>query len=496
VSDAENTEAVAEPEQDVEAQGLPSKMDLKVDITEAGPCRKRISVVVPEAEIDIVRNGTLDEFAAKASVPGFRVGRVPRGLVKAKFRQELADELKQRVLVQSLEQLTEEFEIDPINEPDMDVETLEIPDAGDFEYTFDVEVRPEVKLPDFAELTLKRPSRVVSDADVQAYIDQMLLEYSEKVDSADGATVGDIVSASIDFEYEGAAVREMAGLSLRVQPTLRFKDAEISDFGSVMAGVKAGESREAVFTISGEAPYMPMRGEKLKAVIAVSSVQKLELPELDGELLDRIGVDSVEKLRHEVKDILERQVTYRQRQSAREQLLGIIGESANWELPEELVLKQVENALHREILEMQQAGYTPKEIRARENDLRQRSVSVTRQAMKEHFILDSIATAENIEVSPQDIEMEIMMMAFQSGETPRRLRARLVKTGVIENLEAQIRERKAVDVALAKAKYEEVEMEDDMVNELDVEAVDDSICNVMFARNSAAKAKSEKETSA
>tara|TARA_R110002072_G_scaffold302615_1_gene486790 strand:+ start:49662 stop:51152 length:1491 start_codon:yes stop_codon:yes gene_type:complete len=496
VSDTENTEVVEESEVDVEALGLPPKMDLKVDIAEAGPCRKRISVVVPQAEIDIVRNGTLDEFASKASIPGFRVGRVPRDLVKAKFRQELADELKQRVLVQSLEQLTEEFEIDPINEPDMDVETLEIPDTGDFEYTFDVEVRPDVKLPDFAELSLKRPSRDVSDDDVQKYIDQMLLEYGEKIKHEDGAAIGDFVSLSIDFEYEGTAVREMHGLSVRLQPVLRFKDAEIADFGTVMAGVKAGETREAEFTISTESAYVPMRGEKLKAIVSVSAVHKLEIPELDGELLDRIGVDSVEKLREEVKDILERQVTYKQRQSAREQLLGIISESADWELPEELVLKQVENALHREILEMQQAGYTSKEIRARENDLRQRSVSVTRQAMKEHFILDSIATAEEIEVSPQDIEMEIMMMAFQSGETPRRLRARLVKTGVIENLEAQIRERKAVDVALAKAKYEEVPMEDNLVGDLDVEAVDEAICNVMFARASAASAKSAKGASA
>lgn len=496
MSDTENAEAVAESELDTEALGLPPKMDLKVDIAEAGPCRKRISVVVPQAEIDIVRNGTLDEFASKASVPGFRVGRVPRDLVRAKFRQELADELKQRVLVQSLEQLTEEFEIDPINEPDMDVETLEIPDSGDFEYTFDVEVRPDVQLPDFAELSLKRPTREVSDDDVQKYIDQMLLEYGEKADHDDGAAIGDYVSVSIDFEYEGASVRDMAGLSLRIQPSLRFKDAEISDFGSVMAGAKAGETREAEFTISGEASYVPMRGETLKAVISVSSVQKLVTPELDSELLGRIGVESAEKLREEVKDILDRQVTYKQRQSAREQLLEIIGESADWELPEELVLKQVENALHREILEMQQAGYTSKEIQARENDLRQRSVSVTRQAMKEHFILDSIATAEGIEVSPQDVEMEIMMMAFQSGETPRRLRARLVKTGVIENLEAQIRERKAVDVALDKAKYEEVAMEEDLVGDLDVEAVDEAICNVMFARASAATAKSAKETSA
>lgn len=485
-TDAEATEAV-----EAAMAGL-SRLSLNVDVADAGPCRKRISVVVPESDIQSIRSETLDEFASKASIPGFRVGRVPRGLVEAKFKRELDDELKQRVLVQSLEQLTEDHDIDPINEPDMDVEALDIPDSGDFEYSFEVEVRPDVDVPDFAEVTLKRPTREVSDEDIQKYIDRMLLEYAEKVEQDGPAARGDLITAAVTFNYEGEVVREMPDLSVRIQPALRFSDAEISDFGSVIEGVKAGESRDAEFTISTEASYVPMRGEKLTATFAVSSVQQFQLPKLDHELLERIGVESEEKLREEVKEILSRQVTYQQRQSAREQLLELIGESATWELPEELVLKQVENALHREILEMQQAGYTPKEIQARENDLRQRSVSVTRQAMKEHFILDAIATAEEIEVSPQDVEMEIMMMAFQSGETPRRMRARLVKTGVIENLEAQIRERKAVDVALDKAKYDEVPMEEELVGDLEVEAVDDAICNVMFARTTASAAKSAK----
>ena len=79
------------------------------------------------------------------------------------------------------------------------------------------------------------------------------------------------------------------------------------------------------------------------------------------------------------------------------------------------------------------------------------------------------------------------MMSFQSGETPRRLRARLVKTGVIENLEAQIRERKAVDVALEKAQYDEVPMDEALVVDLDVEAVDQSICSGMVAPIAAAE---------
>jgi trigger factor len=130
------------------------------------------------------------------------------------------------------------------------------------------------------------------------------------------------------------------------------------------------------------------------------------------------------------------------------QVLEQITASADWELPEKLVLNQTENALRREMLEMQQAGYTTQQVRSRENEMRQKAVSETRQALKEHFVLDKIADAEEIEVSPSDVESEIFMMAMQSGENPRRVRARLQKSGMIDNLEAQIRERKAVDVVL------------------------------------------------
>ncbi|MBI1310794.1 trigger factor [bacterium] len=488
VTDSENT--VSEDSAVVESASsestavaeLPSKLNLRVDVTDAGPCRKHIAVVVAEADVNTIRDTTLDEFAAKATVPGFRVGRVPRRLVESKFKRELADELKQRVLVSSLEQLTEEYELDPINEPDMDVEAIEIPDEGDFEYSFEVEVRPNVEIPDFASLKLKRASRPVTDEDVQKYLDQMLLDYGEKTPSDSGATAGDYVSVAISFEHKGSVAREMHGLYMRVLPTLRFYDGEIEGFDKLIEGATAGDTRECELQISKEAEYVPMRGETLKVVVTVEGVQKFAPAVLDKELLDRMGVDSEEELRDRIRQVLDYQIEYRQRQSARQQLLDQITASAEWELPEELVLKQVENALHREILEMQQAGYSTREIQARENELRQRSVSVTTQAMKEHFVLDRIATDHDIEVTSEDLEMEILKMSFQSGETPRRLRARLVKTGVIENLEAQIRERKAIDLALTSASYEETPLDEELVADLNVEAVDDAICNVMFGR--------------
>jgi trigger factor len=488
-SDVENTDAVDEAQVD-DALDVPWSMSLSVDVHDAGPCRKRIDVVIPEADIAHVRQQTLDEFADKANVPGFRVGRVPRGLVEAKFKRELVDELKQRILVTSLEQLTAEQELDPINEPDMDVDAIDIPDSGDFEYTFEVEVRPDVDLPDFSELTLKREVQEVNEEAIAKYQEQMLLEYGERVSQDGPAVAGDYITTSISFSHKDAVIREISK-SLKLQPTLAFSDAEITGFDELIAGAATGDSRSIDITISDEAESIPMRGETVTATFTLEDVQKFVPAVIDKDLLNRIGVETESALKEEVENILNRQVTYRQRQSAREQLLEVITSSTEWDLPEELVMKQVDNAMHREILEMQQAGYTPKEIRARENDLRQRSVSVTRQAMKEHFVLDKIATEHEIEVSNEDLDMEIMMMAFQSGETPRRLRARLEKTGVIENLEAQIRERKAIDIALDAAKYDDVDSTEALVSDLGVEAIEEGICNSMLTRTAAVAATPE-----
>jgi trigger factor len=278
---------------------------------------------------------------------------------------------------------------------------------------------------------------------------------------------------------------------VRLKPVLRFRDAELDGFDSLMDGVNAGDVRETELIVSMEAEPLEMRGEAVQARFSVHDVKRLRQPELTREFLQRLGVDDEEELHLEIRKTLERQVTYQQRQSTRQQVLEKITESANWDLPEELVRKQVENALYREVLEMQQAGFTTQEIRARENELRQQSVTSTRLAMKQHFVLDKIATDEDIQVMPTDISTEIALMAMQRGESPRRLRARLKKSGVMENLEAQIRERKAVDFILEHAQFTDVEMNRPVDNR--VEALNQSICSTIADTDASTAAQEDEE---
>lgn len=434
------------------------KMSLEVDITPTGPCRKHVRIKVPRADIEHFEGEAVKEVSGSAAVPGFRVGKVPTKLIERRFKKELSDQVRQRILLESLEQLSEDKSLDPINQPEFDVEGLQIPDEGDFEYEFDVEVRPEFELPNYAGLKIKRPTRQISDEDVARYRERFLAQYGTYVPKETPAEPGDYLTVDIVCTHPTQTLRPMEDLTVQLRPTLQFPDAQLAGFDKLMTGAKPGDVRTAQLVISQESETIEMRGETVEAAITVKEVKSLRLPELNREFLDRIGFEAEEDLDTEILSMLNRQTQYEQRQSTRQQVLAKITESATWDLPEDLVRKQVDNALYREILEMQQAGFTTAEIRTRENEIRQRSISTTRQALKEHFVLDKIATKENVEVTPVDIEAEIQMMAIQRGENPRRVRARLQKSGVIENLEAQIRERKAVDYILKHAEFQDLPM--------------------------------------
>ncbi len=450
------------------------KMELSVAVEDIGPCKKHIRVTVPREGIDRVSHNALSELMDTADVPGFRKGHAPEKLVERRFKDEIGEQVKQKVLMLSLEQLAEEQDLDPINEPNIDIDSIDIPEEGDFEYEFDIEVRPEFDLPDYKGLQIERPVREISDEDIEAYQLEFLEQYGSQEPCEEPAAAGDFVVASVQITANDRVVRQYDELTLRVRPVLRFQDAELEGFDELMSGAQAGDVRETDLTVSMEADDIEMRGETVQMKFTVLDVKRLVMPELDEQFLDRIGVAGLDELHKEIRSTLERQTTYQQRQSTREQVLDKITASADWDLPEDLVLKQTENALRREVLEMRQAGFTPREIQARENDLRQRSVSMTRQNLKQHFVLDRIAEEEDLDVTPADIDMQVSIMAAQAGENPRRVRARLQKSGMIENLEAQIRERKAVDIILEHAQFEDVEL--DPPADRDVEAIPHSIC--------------------
>jgi trigger factor len=192
------------------------------------------------------------------------------------------------------------------------------------------------------------------------------------------------------------------------------------------------------------------------AAFEVQEVKRLELPEMTPEFLEGIGgFESEADLRDAVRDNLDRQLEYQQRRRAREQITAALTVAADWDLPPEMLKRQSERELARAVMELRSSGFGDEQIRAYENELRQNSRAATARALKEHFILERIAEEEKIEEAPEDYDEEIRLMAAQSGETPRRVRARLEKAGRMDVLRNQIIERKVIELILEHAKFKD-----------------------------------------
>jgi trigger factor len=284
----------------------------------------------------------------------------------------------------------------------------------------------------------------------------MLSRYGQLVPHEGAAEEGDYVSVNITSTADGDQVSNEPEAVVRIRPTLSFRDARLEGFSKVMKGAKEGDKRQGEVTLSKDAPNTELREKKVQLEFEVLGVKKLKLPELTEDFLQEIGGFGTEaELRDAIRMNLKRQLEYQQQKIARSQISALLTKSADWQLPAGLLERQSARELERAVMELRRSGFSEAEIRARENQLRQNSTAGTATALKEHFILERIAEEEKLDVDDGDYDKEIFLIAAQSGESPRRVRAQLEKRGLMDVLRNQIIERKVLELVQSEAKFKD-----------------------------------------
>ncbi len=436
------------------------KLALEVKVDRRSTCERHVTVTIPREDIDRYFDKEFTELMPTAHVPGFRPGRAPRKLVENRFRKDIAQKVKSELVMDCLGQVNDEQDLSAISEPDFDFEAVELPEKGPLTFEFDIEVRPEFELPKWKGLVIEKPVREISSADVEETLQRILANRGRLVPFDGPAASGDYISTNLTFRSGESQLARAEEEVIRLRPVLSFRDAKIEKFDQSMAGVQAGETRQIETQLSDDAPNEQLRGQKVTAIFEVLEVKKLEMPELTAELLADLGdFESEADLRDAIRDQLARQLEYEQHRRAREQITAALTVSADWDLPPALLRRQSHRELQRAVMELQRSGFGHEEIRAHENALRRNSQAATARALKEHFILERIAEDEEIDADEVDYEAEIRLIAAQSGESPRRVRARLEKSGSMDVLRNQIIERKVIGRILEHAKFKEVPYE-------------------------------------
>jgi len=434
-------------------------LNLITDIQKTSACERRVKVTVPRTDVDDYFQNEYTELEATAYVPGFRVGKAPRKLVERRFRKEVAERVKHVLAVDALEQINAASEFTPISEPDVDLAALVLPDEGDFVFEFSIEVRPDFDLPQWKGLKIEKPVRKFTDQDVDQAVQKVLSQHGSTEYTDDPAVLGDYLDINVVVKSDDKVLHKVENEMVKVCPTVTFHDGAIVDFDKLAVGAKKGDTFTASLTLSADAPNEEYRGKTVEVEFEVTGVKRETLPQMTEGFLNRFGYDTEADLRDAILDSLNRQLEHEQHRRMRRQITERLTVAATWELPPSLLKRQSEREFRRTIMELQRSGFGQDDIRAQLNSIRQNSAANTAQALKEHFILEKIAEVENVVDTPEDYDVEVALIAAQSGSSPRRVRAQIEKAGEMDILRNQIIERKVINLISQSAVFVEVPFE-------------------------------------
>jgi trigger factor len=433
-----------------------AKLDLSVEITDSGPCKKHLKVAIAPSDIKRQFEESLGSVKREAAVPGFRPGRAPKTLIQKRFRKEVEGQVKSTLLMAALEQVDEEYKLNPISQPQLDVEAIAIPDDGPMQFEMDVEVQPDFSLPNYSGLTVKRYKAEITDVAVEAQVKSFLERYAQLVPKLGAAAeIGDYVTADLRFHMGGIVLNEVKEIQFRLQPELRFQDGRVPDLAGALVGAKPGDVRDADAEVGMSSPDPALRGKDIRVTFTIHDLKTLRMPEVNQAFLHGIGFDSMDELKDALKEVLERRHAYQRREAQRREILDQLVSQVPFDLPSDLVARQEKTTIRNQVAQMRQSGLSDAQIRAREAEIRANAHASTLRSLQEFFILAKIAEAEGIKVEDDDLDAEVESIAARTDETARRVRARIEKEGLADAVASQILERKAIDRILESVKYED-----------------------------------------
>ncbi len=450
VADAEATEGEDGAEQ----------LSLEVQIERRGTCERHVIVNISHEDVQRYMDREFDQLVPSAEVPGFRPGRAPRQLVERRFKDSIREQVKSKLLVDALGQATESHDLSPISEPDIDLSAIDVPDEGPLVFEFDLEVRPEFSVPEWKGLTLNQPTFEVDDAAVDRELHHLLRRWGRLVRRQGPAEAEDRLTLNMEFALEDRILSRTEGVQVDLKPKLSLQDAEIPNFGELMAGVVKGDVRETEIEVSSSAANPRLAGKTVRARFEVAEVDRVEPPKLTAAFLNEIGgfADEAE-LREAVKQELVRQNTYHANRAVRQQIAATLTATAYWDLPPTMLRRQAQRELRRAEMELKSAGLSDDAIQTSMNQMKQNVLEYTSRSLKQHFILERIAEEERIDAEEEDFDHEIELIAQREGVSPRRVRARIEKRGEMDALRNQIIERKVIERIVAHAVVKEVPIE-------------------------------------
>jgi trigger factor len=409
---------------------------VKSTVEKLSPTRVRINVEVPFTELQPDFDRAYKELAKTVRLPGFRPGKAPAKLLEARVgRGAVLQQVVNDALPSRYSEAVTATEVTPLGQPDIEVTKIE--DGEELVFTAEVDVRPDIELPDLSALKISVEPIEVNDEEVDAELESLRARFGTLKGVERPAQEGDFVSIDLSATVGGEDLPDAAteGLSHEVG-----SGQLIDGLDDAIVGLAEGESK--VFTTKLAAGEHV--GDDAEVTVTVKSIKERELPDADDEFAQLASeFDTIDELRENLVDQVKRVKRIGQAEKIRDNALELLLETTDVPLPEAIVQAQVDQTVHNAIhgLDHDEAKFA--EALEAEGSSREKFDAETREAaekaVKTQLLMDAIADDLDIQVGQNDLTERLVLMSRQYGIEPAQLLQILQQNNQLPAMFADVR---------------------------------------------------------
>ena len=412
-----------------------------------------LTVEVEAAKFNDALDQAFKKVVKDVQLPGFRKGKVPRGLFEQRFGVEsLYQDAVDIVLPEAYTAAVEETGISPVDQPDVDVTQIE--KGEPLIFTAEVTVKPEVKLGDYKGLEVEAEDIEVSEEDVNEEIENQRQRLAELVVKEEGA-VEDGDTVVIDFE--GFIGEEAFEGGTGKNHTLEIGSGSfIPGFEEQLIGKETDADTEVNVTFPEDYHAEDLAGKEATFKVKIHEVKTKELPELDDEFAKDVDedVETLAELTEKTKERLAEQKKTSADNAKRESLINQASEGAEIDIPEVMVENELERMVSEFEQRLQQQGMTL-EMYSQfsgqgQDELKEQMREDAQKRVQTNLVLEAIYEQEGLEVSDEDIDKELESMSSMYQMDVEQLKQML--GGNTDMLKDDLKFSKAIDFLVENSK--------------------------------------------
>jgi trigger factor len=449
---------MAENQTDTVAEDQAPEFVYPVRIEDAGPATKKVSVEIPNARIREELQKQFKELKQQAMVPGFRPGHAPQRLIERKYSADVKDQVRRTLISESYEQAVKKNELEVIGEPVFENPDVALPEDGDLVYSFEVEVQPQIALPDLSSLKIKKPKVSITDENVQQALTNLREQQGTLVPVEDrGVQARDYLVADVHIRQDGGELTHQHDAQLVARPG-RLGGFQVDDLADQLAGLKAGEKRTWKHTVGDAHGDEALRGKQVEIDVALKDIKHLEPAEMNQEFLDGLGFSSEQALLDALREQMTGRIADDVQQAMRRQVHEHLLSTVEFEVPAKLSSRQEDRVVNRRAVDLMMRGVPRDQVEANLAQLRSGAREEAMRELKLFFILQQVARTQNVDVDEAELNGRVAMLAVQRGRRPEKVKQEMADDGTLASLYVQMREQKAVDKLLEQAQVEEVDV--------------------------------------